>query len=131
MVAFLSEEWVAALHDAAADDDALRALTASLSLTVEQEVTGGPSGDVRYHVVIDHGRVAVIPGPADEPTVRFSQDHETASSIALGHGSAQRAFMTGRLRVGGDLRMLLAHREVLAQLHDVFATVRASATAEA
>jgi hypothetical protein len=33
--------------------------------------------------------------------------------------------MTGRLRVGGDLRALLANTEVLAQLDDVFAAVRA------
>ena len=49
----------------------------------------------------------------------------TAASIAMGQGSAQRAFMTGRLRVGGDLRVLLEHSDVLAQLEDVFAAVRA------
>ncbi len=60
--------------------------------------------------------------------VRFTQDHETALAIASGHGSAQRAFMTGRLQVGGDLRVLLDHSEVLAQLDDVFAAVRARTT---
>lgn len=129
MLTFLSDEWVAAMHEAAAADEELRAGCAEVELTVEQEVTGSPWGDVRYHVAIERGQVSVAAGPAPSPTVRFSQDYETAASIALGHGSAQRAFMSGQLRVGGDLRVLLAHREVLAQLHDVFAGVRARTSA--
>ena len=125
MLTFLSDDWVHALHDAVAHDPALAELTARLALTIEQEVTGSPLGDVRYHVTFDHGSVSVAPGPAADPTVRFHQDYETAAAIAAGTGSAQRAFMTGRLRVGGDLRVLLEHGDVLAQLADVFAGVRA------
>ena len=125
VLTFLSDEWIAALDHAVSHDETLASLTADLSLVIEQEVTGGPLGDVRYHVTFDHGTVSVTPGPAAAPTVRFLQDHETAAAIALGTGSAQRAFMTGRLRVGGDLRVLLDHTAVLAQLDDVFADVRA------
>jgi putative sterol carrier protein len=124
MLRFLSDEWIQALHDAAASDDDLADRTADVSLTIEQEVTGGPDGDVTFHLVLDHGSVSVGPGPAPAATVRFHQDYATAASIAMGHGSAQRAFMTGRLRVGGDLRVLLDHNEVLAQIGDVFAAVR-------
>ncbi|WP_421121063.1 SCP2 sterol-binding domain-containing protein [Aquihabitans daechungensis] len=128
MLTFLSDEWIGALHDAAATDADLAARTREVSLTIEQEVTGAPDGDVRYHLTFERGAVAVTPGPAPEATVRFRQDYATAASIAMGHGSAQRAFMTGRLRVGGDLRVLLDHSEVLAQLDDVFAGVRARTT---
>lgn len=128
MLTFLSDEWIAALNQAVADDEELARLTAEVSLVIEQEVTGGPLGDVVYHVAFDRGRVSVRPGAAAHPTVRFSQDHDTAAAIATGQGSAQRAFMTGRLRVGGDLRVLLAHGEVLSQLDDVFAGVRARTT---
>ena len=128
MLTFLSDEWIGALHQAAVADAALAALTTDLDLVIEQEVTGGPQGDVRYHMAFDHGSVSVAPGAAASPTVRFHQDYETAAAIAVGQGSAQRAFMTGRLRVGGDLRVLLTHTEVLAQLDDVFADVRARTT---
>lgn len=126
MVAFLSDEWVDALDRAASGDADLAERCEEISLVIEQEVTGGPMGSVTYHVVLDRGRAAVRPGPADAPTVRFSQDYETAAAIALGTGSAQRAFMTGQLRVGGDLRVLLDHGDALSQLGDVFATVRSS-----
>jgi PPE-repeat protein len=125
MLTFLSDEWIEALDAAAAADEQLAALTAELDLTIEQEVTDGPLGDVRYHVTFDRGTVSVASGAAASPTVRFTQDHRTAAAIANGTGSAQRAFMTGQLQVGGDLRVLLSHTEVLTQLDDAFAAVRA------
>lgn len=124
MLTFLSDEWIAALHRAAATDADLAERTADLSLSIEQEVLGAPGGDVRFHLVFDKGVVAVAPGGLPDATVRFHQDYATAASIAMGQGSAQRAFMTGRLRIGGDLRALLDHAEVLAQVGDVFASVR-------
>lgn len=129
MLKFLTDEWIAALDEAAAADAELRQLAGELVLTIEQEVTGGPDGDVCYHVAFDRGQVAVRPGPAEHATLRFSQDYQTAAAISLGAGSAQRAFMTGQLRVGGDLRVLLAHGEAMAQLHDAFGAVRARTVA--
>jgi len=125
MLTFLTDEWVDAVDAAVASDGALATLMADVALSIEQHVTAGPLGDVTYHLTFDHGQASVRPGPASNPTVRFSQDYETAAAIASGAGSAQRAFMTGRLRVGGDLRVLLDHGDALAQLHDVFASVRA------
>ncbi len=136
MVRFLSPDWLDALDRAVVGDEALAAATAGLSLTVEQRITPspGPVGveaeivpdvdDFVFHVAFDHGTVRVRPGPVPgEPTVTFSQDEATARGIAAGTASAQRSFMTGHLRVGGDLRVLLDHQAVLAGLHDVFASV--------
>lgn len=125
MVRFLSAEWVAALDEAARRDERLAALPPDVDLVVEQVVTGTPDGDVTYHVTLGSGTATVQAGPAPSPTVRFTQDLATALDIASGRGSAQRAFMTGKLRVGGDLRVLLDHGEALAQLDDAFAAVRA------
>ena len=124
MLTFLTPEWIEALDEAARRDPSLEAATAPVDLVVEQCVTD-PAGDVTFHIVFDHGHVSVIPGPATAPTVRFSQDRETALAIAAGVDSAQRAFMSGRLRVGGDLRVLLDHQVALSALDDVFASVRA------
>lgn len=133
MLTFLSAEWIGALHEAAAASPSLARLTAGVTLVIEQEIVDAPDGPVAYHVSFDDGVVAVRPGLAaaavpagtERPTIRFSQDLETATSIAAGRGSAQRAFMTGRLRVGGDLTVLLARGDLLAELDDVFGGVRA------
>lgn len=131
VVAFLSDGWIEALDRAAGANPGLRQATSNLAMVVEQEVTGveGLAGvdaeRVTYHLCFDHGSVSVRAGHAPDATVRFSQDLATAVEIVRGIASAQRAFMSGRLRVGGDLTALLANAEVLAELDDVFAGVRA------
>lgn len=125
MPEFLSDEWLSALDEAARTDDRLRESTAGVNLKVQQEVTGAPGGDVTYGITISSGTVRVSPGPLDDADVRFQEDHGTATAIASGSLSAQEAFMTGRLRVGGNLQALVDHTEVIAALHDVFGSVRA------
>ncbi len=121
---YLSPEWFAAVQ-AAADRRGVGApgVTGS-AVTVQQVVTGGPDGDVTYHVVLSDGRVHVGSGEAPDPTVTFSQDYETAAAVAKGELSAQGAFMVGRIRVRGDLRVIVSNQDVLAGVEDVFADVR-------
>lgn len=128
MVRFLSPDWLAELDAAVRAHPRLGELTGDVRMVIEQRVTGGAEGgvgDVVYHVVLDHGLASVEPGPAVDPTVTFSQDVQVARAIATGEESAQRAFMSGQLRVGGDLQSLTAHQDVLGDLGDVFAAVRA------
>lgn len=127
VVAFLSDAWVEALDTAARAHAELAARTADLQLVVEQRIDGGPGHDpLVFHVTFDRGAVTVTHGPADVPTLTFTQDRATARAIATGEASAQRAFMTGQLRVGGDLQSLLAAQDALTGLGDVFAAVRAT-----
>jgi nanoRNase/pAp phosphatase (c-di-AMP/oligoRNAs hydrolase) len=125
MVPFLSPAWIDALAAAARDDAALAEATVGLSLVVEHHVTDTPSGTVSYHVRFADGTTTVAAGAADDATVRFTQDLATAVAIATGAESAQRAFMAGRLQVGGSMRALLDHGAALAALSDTFAAVRA------
>lgn len=124
MPTFLSTEWIDALDHAASTDADMAGRTAGMDLVVQQEITGVDGGPVNYHMTFRDGSVSVTAGIHPSPTVRFSQDVVAAVEIASGATSAQRAFMTGRLRVGGDLSVLLAHGEALAELGDVFGGVR-------
>ncbi|MCU1353780.1 MAG: hypothetical protein JWM05_2989 [Acidimicrobiales bacterium] len=125
MVLHLSQAWIRALDEAAQASEPLRAATAGLALVVQQVVTA-PDGDTAWHLTFDHGDVRVREGRAAAPDLTFTQDRDTAWQITHGELSAQAAFMVGRLRVGGDLGVLLAHQEVFAGLADVFAGVRAA-----
>lgn len=122
---YTSPEWIAAAGRALADDAGLKDATVDIGLTIEQVVTDGPGGTVRWHVAIDHGRVELAEGPAPAPDLRFTTTYATAAAIASGELAAQRAFAEGRLRVGGDLSLLVAHHRTLASLDDALAPVRA------
>lgn len=118
-VPYLSEAWLqradAALTDLPpiADD-----------LAVGIVVTGGPDGDRHYRLILGPERVGVSPEP--EPAgVRMSLAWADAVAIARGRSSAQRAFLDGRLRLGGDVSLLLGHQTAMAAIDDRLADLRA------
>jgi len=125
MARFLSSDWLAELSA-----EASTAKTGPLddSFAVQQLVTGGPEGDVSWTVRIGNGSFAVQAGVVEDPLVTFTQDYATAVEIHQGTLSAQAAFMTGRLRVSGNVGLLLERQDVLTALDDVFATSRATTT---
>jgi len=128
MAQYLSPEWIDELDAAASASETLRLATEDVDLVVQQQVLGGPDGDVAFHVVADHGNVSVRTGSSEHPDVTFTQDHATATSIGRGELSAQAAFMVGKLRVGGDVERLLTHRSAFAGIDDVFDEVRSRTT---
>ena len=120
MARYLSPEWfeeVARLAPAGSGGPAL--------LTLEQVVTGGPDGDVRYQVVLDASGARIArTGGERGADVTFTSDWATASAIASGRLSVQAALGAGRVRVGGDLSALAAHQERLAGADPVPPAVR-------
>lgn len=125
---YLSPAWIDAAGAAVAGDGPLGAALAGITLTVEQVVTGGPDGDVTWSLAVDDGKVALTPGPAARSDLRLTTDYATAAAVAAGELGAQRAFVEGRLRVGGDLSLLITHQRALAAVDDALAGVRARTT---
>ncbi len=125
---YLSPEWLDAAGAALAADESLAVALADVTFTVEQAVDGTPDGTVRWHVTIAAGKVALTPGPAAHPDVRFTTTYPVAAAVARGEQAAQRAFIDGGLRVGGDLSLVIAHHRALAAIDDALAPVRAATT---
>lgn len=129
MPAYLSDEWLLAMDDAVKDHAGLRAATTDTSLVIQNIITDTPVGTVTYHLWLDHGLSRVAAGEKPGADVTFTTDHATAQAIYRGEESAQTAFMAGRLRIGGDTRVLIANQGVLAELDDLFAAVRTDTAA--
>lgn len=132
MPTYLSAEWLQAAAAAVGADERLQATRAEVPFVLEQVVTGvaGPDGgpaDVAWHVAFGPTGVAWRAGRATQPDVTFTCDAETARAVHRGDLSAQGAFMAGRLRIGGDTRVLLANQALLSSLHDVLAELREAA----
>jgi putative sterol carrier protein len=114
-----------AVRRAIGDDTSLRRATAGVRLTVEHVAIDGPRGTVRWNITIDDGEVRLVEGPAVRPDLRFTTDYATAARIAAGTMGAQRAFVEGHLRVGGDLSLLIRHHKALSKIDDALVGVRA------
>lgn len=123
-VRYLSLGWIDALKREVAESDSLRAIAADHTIGVTQVVTGGPEGDVTYHLQVEDGQARFGTGPAEPEDVRMEQDWDTAVAVATGELNAQEAFIGGRIRLFGDQQKLIASQPVFGALDAVFATVR-------
>ncbi len=128
MFRYLSLDWIDALSAEVAASDSLRALAETNPVGITQVVTGGPEGDVVYHLLLDDTGAGFGPGAAYPEDVRFDQDWETAVAVATGELNAQEAFVTGRIRLSGDQQKLIAATPVFKELDSVFSSVRERTT---
>jgi hypothetical protein len=127
-VEYLSDQWLDALDTAVKEAPGMRSLA---PLVVESIVTDVPRrGEVRYRIAVDAAGAAVRRSTAsDTPAeVRLSTDYATAVAIARGVVNAQTALARGRLSLGGDVNVLLAHADTLTTLDDVTAALRSETT---
>ena len=91
--------------------------TSDVDLSIAYEVTGAPGGKVRYTLRFDHGTTTLTVGVSDAP-VSFSLDYDSAAAIARGDLAAQAAFMQGRLKLVGDVNVLIRDGAVLDGITD-------------
>jgi predicted lipid carrier protein YhbT len=104
---FATPEWIGEISARAARAE----IDSSLELTVEQRITDSPT--FAWHVAVADGRVVVTAGGSPDASLRLASDRATAEAIHTGELSAQRAFLDGALRIGGDISRLIAHRSAL------------------
>jgi SCP-2 sterol transfer family len=127
---YLSDAWIDALDAAVRDAPPLRTTT---PLVIESVVTEVPRrGEVRYRLAVDASGARARSGDAGDPPpeLRLTTDYATAVAIAQGTENAQTALARGRLRLGGDVNVLIAHADTLSTLDDLTAGVRAETTYE-
>lgn len=110
---------------ALAGNDTVPAPDGDEPIVVQYEVTAAPGGKRTYALRFDAGGVALELGSQSDASASFSLDYETAAAIARGELSAQAAFMQGRLKLGGDVTVLLRQHALLDGIDDALAELRA------
>jgi len=128
VVRYLSLDWIDAVAGNVDDDARLRALADEHEIGFTQVVSGGPEGDVTYHLQVGDGTIAFSSGPAQPEHVRMEQTWDTAVAVATGALNAQEAFVNGHIRLHGDQQRLLDAQAVFGALDSVFAAVREHTT---
>lgn len=131
MPRFYSPEWVAAFNKAVSGLD-VRGVDTGPSLTadsgsfrVAQVVRGGPDGELVVTMTLEDGRLALElstpgadlepAGPAGgEPDVTIVLSYEDAAAMSRGQLDPADAITQGRVRVRGDLAVLVAGQLLLA-----------------
>jgi len=113
VIAFLSEAHFNAASEALGLDPGFNDAIANVELSVQFDVTGTPEGDVTYYFNVADGSVETGLGTLEGADVTVASDYETSQAISKGELNVQMAFMTGKIKVGGNMAKIMMHQGVL------------------
>ncbi|MFM8999899.1 MAG: SCP2 sterol-binding domain-containing protein [Actinomycetota bacterium] len=121
-IPFLSDAWLAEVERRLNASEAFRAKALGADATIQQ-VVPTPEGEERYWIRIAGGSVEVGRGDAADASVTITQDLATAVALAKRELNPVTAFMTGRLKVSGDMGLLMKLQAAVSELPTAMADV--------
>jgi putative sterol carrier protein len=112
---FLSEQWASDVTSALNAHEGFRNAIGTADLTIQFNVADAPEGEVDYFLRTSGGNAEMGVGSLDEADVTVKQTYDTASAVSKGELNTQTAFMTGKLKVSGNLAKLMMHQGAIQQ----------------
>jgi putative sterol carrier protein len=119
---FLSQEWADTLTRTLNASGDFRTALAGQHATLQQVITTS-GGDVRYWMRIVDGTLSMGIGEADNPDATITESYDTAVALARRELSPVTGFMMGRIKVDGNMGMLLGLQGALGQLADAMSAM--------
>jgi putative sterol carrier protein len=114
-VPFLSTEWADAVKAQLNANEEFRAAASGQNATIQQIITS--DGDqTHYWIEIADGTIDLGVGDAGEPDATITQSYDTAVKLAKSELSVVTAFMTGKVKVAGNMGLLMGLQGALSQL---------------
>jgi putative sterol carrier protein len=114
-VKFLSTEWAEAVKARLNENDGFRQAAGDQKATIQQIITS-IEGNTHYWIEIAEGTIDMGVGDADGPDATITQSYETAVKLATSELSVVTAFMTGKVKVAGNMGLLMTLQGALSQL---------------
>lgn len=113
-VQFLSDEWTKELKERLNASDEFKKGVGSTAATIQQVITG-PDGERQYWIRVGDGSVDMGSGDIAAPDATIIQDYETAVALARSELNPVTAFMTGKLRIAGNMMLLMQLQGALSE----------------
>lgn len=109
-VKFLSPEWLSEVTTALENHQGFQEAVRGIEMGIQFNVLDGPFGDTGYHLAIAPQAVTIALGVREDLDITINQNYETATAIMRGDLNVQAAFITGKIKVSGNLAKLMVHR---------------------
>lgn len=114
MSTFLSEDYMAeataALNASAEFANAMDGVELGLQFVVSDHPS---DGELAYYLDINEGNAVMGRGELENADVTVTNTYETAVGISKGELNTQMAFMTGKLKVAGNMAKLMMNQGVI------------------
>ena len=121
-VRFLSSEWADALKAELNANAGFKEAAAGKTATIQQVIDRG-DGDTHYWIRIAEDTIDMGVGDAEGADATITQGYDTAVALAKSELSPVTAFMTGKIKIAGNMGLLLGLQNVLALLPGAMATI--------
>ena len=105
-VKFLSDEWAKAVTEALNGNEAWKQQAAGKTVKI-QNVVAAPDGERKYYLNVENGNSEVSTGELPDAEATLSSDYETAAAMSRNELNATAAYMSGKLKIQGDLMKLM------------------------
>ena len=115
MAQFLSEEFMSEATEKLNTHAGFSNAISNVNLGVQFEVSDTPEGEIAYYLKVGDGAAAMARGALDDADVTIANSYETSVGISKGEVNTQMAFMTGQLKVSGNMAMLMMNQAVFNQ----------------
>lgn len=115
---FLSPEYCEAGTRLLSADADVRSAIDGVEVSLLYAVRDGPGGDFAYHIAVSGGEVELGRGEIENPSATVKSTYDTAAKIARRELSNQVAFLTGKVRISGNLGALMKHTSTLDLLQE-------------
>jgi len=112
---FLSEEWASDVTAALNQHEGFRNAIGVADLIIQFNTADAPEGEVDYYLQTSGGTINLGVGEVEGADVTVKQSYDTATAISKGELNTQTAFMTGKLKVSGNLAKLMMHQGAIQQ----------------
>ena len=112
---FLTDDWLSGLQETVNAHEGFKGAIETVSLKLQFKVTDTGNGDVDYSIVIGDGTAAIGGGTIEDADATITNNYETAAAISKGELNTQMAFMTGKLKVSGNMAALMMNQGALNQ----------------
>lgn len=83
-----------------------------MNATYQFVITGDGGGE--WYVKLADGKAEVVQGTAENPNITLTASDENWTKIVTGQLSGQTAFLTGKLKIKGDMSLAMKLQSVFA-----------------
>lgn len=114
---FLSEEWAQAVMAAVNSTDEFSNAAGTAEARIQQVIKTS-DGDTHYWTTVDKGVLGLGIGDLDDADATITQSYETAVALARREINPVTSFMMGKIKVEGNMGMLMGLAGALGKLAD-------------
>lgn len=113
MATFLSPDHMTEATAALNADPAFSSAMANVDFGLQFTVADAPEGEVAYYLDIADGSATMALGELEGADASVSSDYLTAVAISKGELNVQMAFMTGKIKVGGNMAKIMMNQGLI------------------